>query len=384
MKKRILWLAGLLAGLLILISGGIASAHSFRAGTNVTTSRSEKIDHSLFIAGGTLDIGSEVNGDVFCAGQTVSVSGTVHGDVICAGQTVTVSGTVDGNVRLAGQTVTLNAKVGGSATIAGQTFSMASDASIGRDLTLGSTNASVNGNVGRDIAGGVQNLTLGSTVGRDVQANIANLTLDNGANIKGNLTYTSFNDVKKNGGAQVAGTTTRRQPKAKQQSRSLAVFGFSIAAFIYWLLALVFMTFMLALALPRTMHEAAEAALPWPWRAMLVGFLASLAVPVVFIIFAATVIGLPLAFVILFAWFVVNITGIAFGAYYAGRLILRDSTKPLLIALVGAAALTVLLFIPVLGIIALVAAAWIGEGLVLMSIRKHLRKPEYNLAKGGK
>lgn len=380
MKRRFLWLAGVAAGIISLFMWvGIASAHSFRTGTNVTTGSNEKIDETLFIAGSTVDVNSEVNGDIFCAGQTVTINGTVHGDVICVGQTVTVNGTVDGNVRLAGQTVTLGASVKGNATVAGQTFTLQSGAKVGGDLTLGATNGVVDGTVGRDLALAGQNVTISSDIGRNVKGNTQKLTLVNGAHIHGNLDYTSQNDVGMSSSAIVDGTTSRTTP-VKHASKRGAVFAFNLGAFIYWLLALMAFALVIALLVPRVLHDATDDSLPWPWKALLTGLVAGIAFPVLFIILCITVVGLPMAFLAGLLWAAILLLSSPFMAYLVGRMILQNNTKPLLVAITGAAALAVLLFIPVLGVITFVVTVWIGSGLILRSLWHHWPRPTYNLA----
>lgn len=371
----------LLVGTITLAFAGLADAQSFRSGNNVNTGTDEKIGQTLFAAGATVDINSEVDGDVFCAGRTVTVSGVVHGDVICAGQSVTVSGVVDGDVRLAGQSVTLGAQVAGNATVGGQTFVLTSEGKIGRDISIGSTSATLDGDVGRDVALGSSEVILDGRVGRNVVGTVENLNVSSRADVRGDLTYTSNNELNRSDKAKIGGTVSRITPP-KQESERGAVFGFQLIWFIYWLLAFVLLTFVLTLLFPRLIDRASRHGMPWPWKPLLVGLLASIIVPIGFIVAAATVVGLPLALIILLSWILIEVAGIACSSYYLGRIILRSSTKPLLIALVGSAVLSVGLFLPFIGILIFVLAAWIGEGLVLLTIRDHYRKPTYDLSPG--
>lgn len=359
----------------------LASAHSFRSGSNVAVGQGEKVDHTLFVAGQTVDISSEVFGDVFCAGQTVTVSGTVHGDVICAGQTVTITGKVDGDVRLVGQTVTLGAEVAGNATIGGQTFNLESRGKIAGDATIGSEKAVFNGPVGRDLAVGGSNATISSTVGRDIKGSLENLSLASGARVQGNIDFTSSNDISKAEGSVIGGKVTRTDAPKEDQSKRGAVFGFSLGWFIYCFLALLITAMALALLFPRMLHTVSGKAMPRPWKALLTGFLASISVPVILIILAITVVGLPLAFIVGLSWLIIlMLSGPLFG-YYLGRQILRDSRQPLLIMLVGASLLIVSYFIPVIGFLAVLAAIWIGAGMALLAIFDKTPRPAYNLAK---
>lgn len=357
----------------------IASAQTFRTGGNISVGQAEQIDSTLFVAGRNIDINSEVFGDIFCAGQTINIAGTVHGDVICAGQTVNVSGKVDGDVRLAGQTVTLSARVAGNATVAGQTFTLNSTGKIDGDLTVGSADATINGAVGRDIAAGSSNLTISGNVGRNVQGNVNNLTLNSGANVQGNVDYTSSNDLKQASGAQVEGKVTRTTPKKPATSKRGAVFGFGVVWFFYLFFAMLLTALALALLFPRALHAVTDQALPRPWKPLLTGFLASIAMPFVFVLLAISVVGIPLTIILGMLWIVTwLLSGPVFG-YYLGRLILRDTKNPLLIMLVGATALLVLYFIPILGFFTLLAASWTGIGMILLEAFARTPKPQYSL-----
>lgn len=374
-KYKILVSATLLLALSFVGYVGLANAHDFRSGTNVVVEGSEKIDHTLFAAGNSVNVSSEVFGDVFCAGQTVTISGTVHGDVICAGQTVTVSGTVDGDVRLAGQSITVGGKVAGNATIAGQSFTLSSTASIGGDVTLGSADGNLSGTIGRDIAAGGGNLVIANAVGRDIKGNIENLRLSSGARVQGNIDFTSSKDLEKANGAIVAGKVTRTEA-SKEESKG----GFEIKWFIYCLLALLTAAMALTLLFPRMLHNVTSRAFPRPWKALFTGFVASLAVPVFLIVIAITVVGLPLAIMGGLVWLAVAmLSGPIFG-YYLGRIILKKSRQPLLIMLVGASALVLLYFIPIIGLIALLIAFWGGAGMLLLELFHRTPRPVYAIA----
>jgi cytoskeletal protein CcmA (bactofilin family) len=376
----------LVAVLLILVTAmslawvKIASAQTFRSGSNITIGQAEQIDSTLFVAGRNIDINSEVFGDVFCAGQTVNINASVHGDIICAAQTINVSGKVDGDVRLAGQTVTVSAQIAGNGTIGGQSFTLNSNGTIDGDLTVGSADATVNGAVGRDIVAGSSNLTISSSVGRNVKGNVNNLNLTSGAKVQGNIDYTSNNDLNRASGAQIEGEVTRTTPKQPAASKRGAVFGFGVVWFLYLFFAMLLTAMALALLFPRVLHTITNQAIPKPWKALLTGFLASIAMPFVLLLLAISIIGIPLAFIVGLLWLVVFLlSGPIFG-YYLGRLILRDSNNSLLIMLVGASVLLVLYFIPILGFFVLLAASWIGIGMILLEAFKRTPKPQYTIA----
>ncbi len=376
----------LVAVLLFMLSvvawTGLTRAHSFRTGANVTSSQAEKIDHTLFAAGNNIDINSEVSGDVICAGQTVNISGTVHGDVICAGQTVRVTGTVDGDVRLAGQTVALGADVKGNATIGAQTFNLESSAKVAGDVTAGSTSSTFNGTVGRDVAVGGDVATFSSVVGRDIKAGVNHLNLTSQARVAGIIDLTSENDINQSADATVGGKVSRHAPaKNPAASKNWAIFGFSVGWFVYWFLAMLLTALALALLFPRVLHSTSEAVIDKPWKALLTGLVSGLVVPVVLVVLAITLIGIPLAIILGLMWLVVVLLSGPFFAYYLGRLILSESSRPLAIMAVGASVLSMLYFIPILGFIAFLAALWTGSGMIVNELMKRTPRPVYDLGK---
>jgi cytoskeletal protein CcmA (bactofilin family) len=372
--------AALLLLLTLVITGAqIASAHEFKSGTNVTTSPDQKINHTLFASGRTVNISSEVFGDVFAAGQTVTVTGTVHGDVFAAGQTVSVSGKVDGDVRLAGQTVTLSAPVSGSATAAGQSFALDSRSSVGRDLTAAATDISIDGMVSRDAALAGDTGVISGTIGRNVQAGSNHLRLASTAKVSGNVDVTSHEDVKKDSGATVGGKITRTEPEEHKQAaakRHSAAWVF--AWFVYWLLAMLVISLVLALVVPHALESVTDEAFPRPWIALLTGFLGGIVVPVVLLVLTATLIGLPLAFLLGLIWLVILILSVPLSAYYIGRLVFHGPRHALLTMLVGAGILIVLYFIPVLCFLFMLAAAWLGSGMLLLDLYRRFPRPVYH------
>lgn len=372
--KKVLIFAGVGALFLSIFFSwtALASAHSFRSGDSVVVSGTEVIDETIFAAGRTIDINSEVNGDIFCAGQNVNISGTVNGDVICAAQNLRISGTVNGDVRLAGQTVSIGANVTGNATVASQTFTLESDGNVGGDVSLGSGDAHLNGEVGRDLAAAGANVTLSGSVGRNVKGTFDNLALSDTAQVSGNINYTSINELNQATGAEVGGSVDRTVPEQRENK-----FAVKWGWFLYVLLAMLFTSVMLVVFFPQVYRNVTERAMPRPWKAMLTGLIASFAVPVLFVLLCITIIGLPLAFLLFFLWIVLLILSGTFTAYYIGRLALNGVQNTIGIMAGGSVLLLILYFIPIIGFFALIFSLWTGTGMLLLELMRRTPRPAY-------
>lgn len=380
MKRIKLLLIGILAAVPILTGVSVAQAHSFHSGDNVTISRNETVDHTIFAAGRTIDIAGKVNGDVFCAGQNITLSGTITGDVICAGQNVRIAGQVNGDVRVAGQNVTVGGTITRNLSAAGQTVSLEAGAKVSGDVSIGGQDATLNGAVGRDLAIGSTTATLNSIIGRDVQSAGQNLTLGSDAKVAGNITYTSKNTLDRGEGSQVAGKITRNEPKQREQGNRIgSIIRMSVWAALYMLIALMLAAVVLVLVMPRVFHSATDVAVKRPGKTLLVGFIASLVMPIVIALLMFSIIGIPLGILVLVGWLFASLLASTFSAYYVGRLLLSDATNAVGIMALGTLVLLLLYFVPILGAIVWIFALWFGLGTILLQANR-LPKPRYNIA----
>lgn len=377
--KKIL-LAAALFVLPLAVFATVASAQRVETGNTVNV-KDKVVNNTVFAAGNTVDIGGIINGDVFCGGQTVTVSGTVNGDVICAGQSVTITGKVNGSVRLGGQTVVIAGEVSDSATVAAQSFTLQSDGMVGRDTMGAVGTATINGRVGRDLGLNASTVAVSSEIDRNINGNINELSLNDGASVN-DVLVTSANEPQVAEGAQVRGAVERKQPQTKDQASVAAVpfaLAFSLLWIVYLLFALLLVSIVLVLVMPQIIHSSADRTIAEPWKTLLVGFLAAIAVPVGIIALLFTVVGIPLALIILVAWILISALSGAFFAYFIGRLLFRQVTNPILIMLAGSGVVLVAYFLPLLGLLVMIAAHWFGVGMILMELHKRVPRPSYEL-----
>ncbi|MBF4994392.1 hypothetical protein ITX31_09740 [Arthrobacter gandavensis] len=326
------------------VSGAFAAAP-------VPQSVAAEVDNSTgpqFYSGLNVNVRNDVSGDVYASGQRITISGNITGDVIAAGQSITINGNVDGNVRLAGQDITINGEVTRSGTIFGSTVDVSDSGSLGQDLVGGAADIAIAGVVGRDVEVGVGNLIIDGSVG-------------------GNVTYNSETDANIADGA-VSGTVERIAPEPVAKPSAGEQFVGWLLGLLYALIALSLITLFTGLLLPRLLQRVTDQLVPRPWKALLVGFVASLAVPVGLVLILITFIGAPLALSGLLVWITLTLATFVFGAYYIGRLIFRGNQHPVVKALVGGVILIVALHIPWLNILVWLAMVFFGLGAQLLAI----------------
>src|SRR5438067_13352312 len=181
-----------------------ASAADLRQGSDVTVARTETVNDDIYAGAGTINIGGTVNGNVIAGGGTITVSGNITRDLIVGGGTINVTGHVGGSIIAAGGNITVNGPVAQDVVVTGGTIDVGSGATIGRDFVVAGGTATVSAPIARRVQMSAGSLTLRNHVGGDVRGRVDLLKLD-GAQVGGNLDYTSNNSVQQVNGAHVTG-----------------------------------------------------------------------------------------------------------------------------------------------------------------------------------
>jgi|GEM_PF-1222509 len=347
-----------------------AAAADLRQGTDVTVPSGQTVTDDIYAAGGIITIGGNVNGSVIAAGGTITVSGNVSRDVIVAGGTINVTGRVGGSIRAAGGNLTLNAPVEQDVVVTGGTIDIGSGATIGRDLVIAGGTATVSAAVARRVYMGSGDLTLRNRVGGDVRGQVEHLRLD-GAQIAGNLDYTSNNQVQLANGAHVAGTTTRHT----SPGRGVAGAGSGFIAWLRTLIGIFALGLLLILLLPRVSTRAIDTLRAQPWASLGIGAAILVVTPIVALI--AFIVGLFiggwwLGVLLIAAYILACAIGYVVAGLLLGRLLFAQlglgGYHPVLVLLGGLVVLTVVGLIPLLGWLVSLGAVVVGLGALALVV----------------
>lgn len=361
--------------LIVLSCLGLSMSVAHAMNNNQTTVQGPA-NKTIYKVGRTVDVTGTVNGDIFCAGQTVTIDANVNGDVICTAQTITVDGIVNGNLRLAGQTITLGSKNSKNASLVAQDVTVQNNSTIGGDLSVFANSVILNGIVGRDVTGTLHNMTVNNQVGRDLSVRINKLTLGSSAVINGNVDYTSPTKLTSQNGAVIDGTTTYR---LAQVHHRLSIWAGPVIIFrLIWLVGLLVLGLVLVALFPKIFDKWGKIAKSRVWMALLIGFISMFAVPLIILILSLTVIGIPLAMLVILGWLVTAILSVPVAAYFVGNLVLRKKIMPVIAMLVGSLILVVISMLPVIGFIVMLLAYWFSTGVLLMAIKSAYKKPNHN------
>ena len=185
----------------------VAGASRFITGQNYASPGTTVTSGNLYVAAGTVTVGSETEGDVLAAGGTVSITGYVHGDVLAAGGNVQILGPVDGDVRVIGGQVTLNQRIQGDLVVAGGTVHLLPSAWVDGDVHVAGGQVIMDGNIRGSLVAAAGTAIVNGTVLHDVTGRYGRLSFGPTADIGGNLIYRATTEATVADGAHIAGTT---------------------------------------------------------------------------------------------------------------------------------------------------------------------------------
>lgn len=296
---------GVLGASTVLILGGVAfvaSAAELRAGEQPSLPKGTSINDDVYVVGGSITSSANVTGDFITAGGNILINGFVSEDLIAAGGDISILGNVGDDLRIAGGNITVGGTVGGDAVIGGGQVQITGDGIRG-DLVWGGGVLQIDAPVQGDLKLGGGEVFINAPVTGNVEFHGDKLTLGSGAIIRGTLTYKTPKELTKEEGAQVLGEVIYKPRTVASDARfkeALAAV-FSLAV-LMGLLSRFVASLAFGLLLKRYSETIIKGALGSPLREIGRGFISLVAIPAAAIILLATVIGIPLGLLTIFAF----------------------------------------------------------------------------------
>ncbi len=271
----------------------------------------------------------DVTGNAVAIAASLSVAGRVEGNAVAVGGRTKIDGTVEGNAVAVMGRNTINGTVHGNAV------------AIGGNLILG-PNARLDGNA----------VSVGGRVVRDPSAVIG-----------GNVVPINF-------GADLSddGAAASYWRHGLRLGRPMA-FGPHLHVFWMFNLLVIALYLLLTLLFPNGIRKCADTLATRPGITFLTGFLAILGLPVLMILLCVTVVGIPVAFVVVpLSILACLLFGKAAVYTFIGRTILGKQAHLILSALLGIGIVLAFYLVPALGLALFFLISFLGFSCALTTL----------------
>ncbi len=356
------------------------------------------VERNVQVFGPSVRTAATVKGDFLAAGGRVVVDQSVADDALLLGGTVDVRAPVGDDVRVAGGDISLESAVGGDVMAAGGNVKLTSGAQVVGRAELAGGDVLVDGRVDGSLNVRARRLVLNAPVGGSVQAAVELLEIGPQARVGGALRHTA-STVTQDPAAVLSAPLERVDRLFDNDTRwgrgerhPMHDNGWPAMAG-WWLLVPLSMGLLAVLALAgvvlfvfsRFAGQAAHQIETEPWRALGVGAVLLLALPVLAVLLFFTLLGIPLGLVVMAMYPPLLLLGWLIGALFAARWLASNARPadnqgagvPFGWMAVAVIALLVVGAMPVVGPLLVTATMAAGLGGCVLEWRRRLAtRPE--------
>lgn len=342
----------------------------------------QTIDSDYIRAGSVVQVDGDINGDAFLAGGVVTVNGKIDGDLFVLGGKVNINGDIKGSIRVLAGDVTVNGPVGRNIFLACGNCTVTRGTNITGSLLTAGANLELSApQIGRGFRFFGSRLYLNSPISHEAFV-VADreFLLGPNASVSGDLKYTGNSEAVLQSGATVAGRISYQKinqgenyPRYFGAQSALAgvdrvrpffdLIGFFVSVLVGYIFLGLF---------PKIFEKVAMAIENRPAASFGWGVLTVLITPVVIVLFAITLIGIPVALVIALAAYIFWLIATYLVAFFLGRRILlsRFGERRGWSLILGFFLLYLLGLVPFIGSIVKLVIVLFGLGAIILSYKQ--------------
>jgi len=332
----------------------------------------ETVAGNVFGAGASVSVEDQDAKDVFAAGQDVAVKdSSARGNVFAAGNSVGLDGmNIGADAFIAGQSMKVeDTMIGGNLFAAGQMVSVSEDTVVGAAM-IAAQNITFDGSASYLSISG-ESIEFNGKVDGNVELEGTSVTIGPDAEITGELKVTASSEPTVDPTASI--DSYQYEELKDDEETAAETVGFfakvvkKITSLLYWIPAMILLGLLMTLVFGKNLEEAKELAKTKTLQMVLFGAISWIAVPIVAIVCAVTIIGFPIAAVIGTVYVVLIWVGLAFAGASLSRLVF-PKMNVYLTSVIGIAVLEAVRIIPVIGALVGIAADMYLIGYVVRKI----------------
>lgn len=361
--------------ILFLTFGSNTNALEINVGTDISVTG--EYESNYYVAGGDIEISSEskFNNDLFVVGGNTKISGEVNNDVIVIAGESFVNNYVAGDLRVLGGIVNISSTIDGDLVVIGGEVYLLPGANIRGDTIVisGKIYQQSDLNNTTNIISGY--VSLDGNVNGDTNVTTQSITFDDDVNIVGNLRYYAPVKAVEIEGSKVEGNVIFNEIKSINE---VGIVKSTIINLLnLWLILKFITTLILAFIIIHVFRVFSQRVNDLASEKMLktffIGLFSNIFVPFIFIILMISLIGLPLAFILLLLYILLYILATPIAGIIIGHLVAhmfgKDTSKVnFQNTVIGVILITVIQFVPIIGDLTIFIFTLIALGAMILYI----------------
>jgi len=335
------------------------------AAVHASSPEGQHMGEDVYVSGRDLTLDSNVSGDAVVMGGKVVLRGSVGGDATVAGGDIEVQSVVGGTLHAVGGEVHVDGYVRGNVRVAGGSVTLAHAAQVEGSLAVFARKITLSGFVRHYALLSGSDVYIDGVVQGDVQVLGGNLTVGRNAVIHGRLDYRGDGNVRVEPGARIAGGIAQPEDSAGPRRP-----GVGTGVMLVGLIVVAALFIGLAPAGVRAVTRGMRAHPGW---AFFIGLLVLVGVPMAIIALAVTVVGIPLALLLVCCFAMLVLLGyLAFAVALADWAVDRSRPAPAWLRTMATVVTLIVLFVlaqtPYVGWLVWIFAAVLGTGAIVRSV----------------
>jgi len=204
LKKTIIFIAVLIISIFCFASP--LFAFTVKGGEDISVS--EEINDDVYAMGNSVSFTGTVNGDFVAAGGQIDIDGAVNGDLLCAGGSINIRGDIEETARIAGGMIVVDADLNHDLLIAGGQIDLKKSSTVKGDVVISGGTVKIFGNIAGNLLISAGQVVIAGSVGGDVEISGGDISFEPGAQIAGDLKYSSSNEAKISDDVKIGGETS--------------------------------------------------------------------------------------------------------------------------------------------------------------------------------
>ncbi|MDD5425227.1 MAG: polymer-forming cytoskeletal protein [candidate division Zixibacteria bacterium] len=217
----------LLATAIILIACGsvlfnTAYGAVFKSGKDIEISKLHQLDNDFYVYGDNLLIDGTIKGDLLAFVNKATIRGNLESSANIGTTELVHQGVINGTLRVFAQRAEIYGHVSRSVLIFGQIVKLYQGSMVLKDVDLYASEVNLEGTVSGNARIYADTLYFSGIIEGNLDIDADRITIAPPAVIKGNLTYSSKNEVviESPAGVTIVGTTTWNLPEEEKKAKS--------------------------------------------------------------------------------------------------------------------------------------------------------------------